>query len=114
MRSLLYIPVIGLALALGGCAETGARLLTDATYLHESASAYVREIHDLRRFVRAECRASMVREIDSLREEGDETVLRRMLAANYPGLVTVDIITGDDLTGVLSSPPGCGTGARAE
>jgi hypothetical protein len=82
----------------------------DAAALYEAARAYTVEVHDLRRFIRAECRASLVREIDDLVEAGDEAALRAMLASNYPGLVTVDIIAEAraDPGGVLAHAPGCG------
>ena len=108
MRRLVYIPVI-LVLFLGGCAEWAARLMEDAAYLHQSGRAYVFETHDLRRFIREECKASLVREIDTLKLSGDEAALRQMLAANYPGLVTTSIIdeARENPSSILAEAPGC-------
>ncbi len=111
MRRLAYILIIIAPLMLlGGCAEWMARLSVDSAALYEASRAYVTEIHDLRRFIRSECRASLVREIDDLVEAGDEAALREILVKNYPGLVTVDIIAEAraDPRGVLAHAPGCG------
>ena len=102
--------VLGLVLALlGGCAETAARFFQQGVYLHEAAAAYVREVHAFRQWVRVECKASLVREIDTLKDAGDEPALRALLTKNYPGLVTFDIIDAarDDPTGILAAAPGC-------
>lgn len=111
MRRLGYIPIyIGISLLLGGCAEWLARASIDSAALYEAGRSYVEEIHDLRRFIRSACRASMVREIDNLIEAGDETALREMLAEHYPRLVTVDTIAEvrADPGGILAHAPGCG------
>ncbi len=103
--------VIALAVLLGGCAETLARVTTDAAYLHEAASEYVREQHQARQNIRQECRASVAREIQQLIEAGDEPALREMLRSAYPPLVTMDIIgraMDNDGNTFLSEPPGCG------
>ena len=104
-----YVLLILAPLLLGGCAEGLARLVTDASYLHETASAYVRETHNLRQWIRSECRASLVREIEALKRAGDEPALREMLAENYPGLVTIDVLKSarDDPAGILAQAPGC-------
>ena len=111
MRKLVYIlTCLVLALSLGGCAGWGARLIEDAAYLHQSGRAYVMEIHNLRRDIRRECWASVMREADELRGNGgDEAAFRAMMASHYPGLVTHDLIKAarEDTTDVLSSAPGC-------
>ncbi len=111
MRRLVYIPTfLLLALLLGGCAEWGARLIEDAAYLHQSGRAYVMEIHNLRRAIRRECWASVMREADSMRQDGgDEAAFRAMMASHYPGLVTLDLIKAarEDTANVLSRAPGC-------
>ena len=99
-----------LVLFLGGCAGWGARLIEDAAYLHQSGRAYVMEIHNLRRDIRRECWASVMREADSMRRDGgDEAAFRAMMASHYPGLVTLDLIKAarEDTTDVLSRAPGC-------
>jgi len=103
---LLSLVLIG---GLGGCAQGLAYAITDAVYLHEAAGAYVREVHGLRQFIRKECQASLVREIEALKRAGDESALREMLAENYPELVTVDVLrqARDDPAGILSQAPGC-------
>ena len=111
MRRLIYIPpFLVLALLLGGCADWAARWLVDSAALYEAARAYVVENNDQRRFIRAECKASLVREIDTMVVAGDEPALRKMLAGHYPDLVTVDIIkkARADPGGALADAPGCG------
>jgi hypothetical protein len=111
-----FAALILAGLLLGGCAGTAARIATDAAYLHETAGAYVREIHAFRQFIRAECKASLVREIDTLRQDGDEAKLRATLAGNYPGLVSVDGImqAQEDPAGILATAPGCNGGKLPE
>ncbi len=101
---------IGLALVLGGCAETIARAAVDAAYLHDAASDYVRETHVLRQAIRKACRASVERDIQRLIEAGEEAALRSMLRDVYPPLVTMDIIDSalEGRSSILSEPPGCG------
>ena len=100
-----YIFPFVVLLALGGCAEFLARGITDATYLHVTAGTYVREVHGFRQFIRQECRASLVREIEAMKRAGDEAALRKMLAENYPDLVTVGLFKSSE--GILSKAPGC-------
>ncbi len=111
-----FAVVIG-ALLLGGCAETLARVTTDAAYLHESASDYVREIHSQRQAIRLLCRNSVARQVQKMILADDEPALRRMLREVYPSLVTMDLIDTalDDDNGVsaFSVPPGCKGGAIA-
>ena len=110
MRWLSGIAPLILLLALGACAETAARGIADATYLHQAAGDYVREVHGFRRFIREKCRESLVREIDTLRGVGDEAALRKMLAGHYPRLVTIDILVAaaeKDGKNILSKAPGC-------
>ena len=106
-----YVLVILAPLLLGGCIgpEFLARLMTDAAYLQVTASEYVREVHDLRQFIRQECRASLMREVDKLKLTGDETALREVLAGSYPDLVTVGLYKAarGDQEGVLARAPGC-------
>lgn len=101
--------IILFGLLLSGCAETAARFVQEGAYLHETADRYVREVHEFRQWIRQECRASLVREIEALRQAGDEEALRAMLAEHYPGLVTIDVLkeARDDPTGILSRAPGC-------
>ena len=113
MRSLYWppgwLPIIVLPLLLGGCAEWAARWVVDSAALYESGRAYVQEIHDQRRFIRSACRASLVREIDNLIVADDEAALRKVLASNYPPLVSLGLIAEarDDPGGLLSHVPGC-------
>ncbi|KKK87560.1 hypothetical protein LCGC14_2752030 [marine sediment metagenome] len=81
----------------------------DAAYLHQASRNFVIERHTFRQWIRAECRASLVRDLEKLQKEGNESGVRALLAANYPGLVTFDIIDAarQDLTGTLSKPSGC-------
>jgi hypothetical protein len=94
-------------LTLSGCIEAGARLVGEATYLADSASAYVREVHDLRRWIREQCFELLKTEIRVLGD--DTTKIRDLLRASYPSLVTVEIVRDvkDEPRSVLSVPAGC-------
>ncbi len=94
-----------LLLGLGGCETLVASAITDVTTLHERARAYAGDIYGLRRFIRQECRASLVREIEALKREGNESALRELLASQYPDLVTVGIFKSSE--GILAQAPGC-------
>ncbi len=108
-KTLIAASAITSGLLLTSCTGFAVRALTDITYLHEAAGDYVREIHGVRQFIRQECKASLVREIDTLKQNGDEKALRELLAKNYPGLVTVDIVSQarENPEGILSKAPGC-------
>ena len=103
------IVLVALLLGLTGCAETAARAIADGTYLQIAAGNYVRDVHAFRKWIRDQCQASLVREIDGIRKTGTEADLRALLEANYPKLVTMDILEAvkDDFDGMLSVPPGC-------
>ncbi len=92
---------------LNGCTGTLVRLVQQGDYLHQAADEYVRDVHDMRRWIRQECRASLQRQINELRKGEDEQGLRAVLARNYPPLVTFDVLADarDDPTGILSKPP---------
>ena len=111
MRILSVISVILAGLLLSGCgAGVVARWMEDAAYLHQSGRAYVMEIHNLRRDIRRECWASVMREADELRRDGgDEASFRAMMASHYPGLVSLDAIKAarEGTTDVLVKVPGC-------
>lgn len=104
-------PIIAiiLALSLTGCAGTLAQMSTDAAYLHAAGSNYVREVHAYRLWVRGECHDMLKMEVDALKADGEYGEARSRLSANYPGLVTLDIISDfeDDPGSVLSEPFGC-------
>ncbi len=105
-----FAAALTLLLMQGGCTETLARFATDASDLHQATSAYMRENVEQRRFVRAECRASLVRQIETLRGENKEVEIQRLLRENYPSLVTLEILNAidDHVTSILSEPPSCG------
>jgi len=107
---MIRLVALGLILLmLGGCAETLARFATDAADLHQATSDYVRENIAARRYVRSECRASLVRQIEALRDEGDEVGIQQVLRDSYPPLVTMDILSKTDrVSDILSTPPSCG------
>ena len=67
MRLLVTILVVVATFFLIGCAELGARFVTDAAYLAESSEAFVREVHDDRRWIRTECREMLRAEVEALR-----------------------------------------------
>jgi hypothetical protein len=103
-----YIPVI-LALFLTGCVEAGARIVEDASYLHQAGRAYVMEVHILRQDIRRLCRDMLMAEVKLLEQEGRTDEARARLRDNYPGLVTLDIAkqARADPEGIMSEPFGC-------
>lgn len=109
MKYTLITLAIASTLFAGGCIEAGAIAIDDARALHESAKGYVKDNHDLRRRVREECREILILEVDMLKALGEYDKARERLAANYPELVTIDIVKAalDDETAPLSEPFGC-------
>ncbi len=108
LRVLSLLLVSGM---MSGCAEPLARLAIDAADLHQATSDYVRENIAQRRYIRAECRASVVRQVETLRAKGNETDVQRVLRDNYPPLITMRIakatIDGQHAE-LLEIPPSCG------
>ncbi len=97
-------------LLLSGCVEAGAIALNDARALHESAAHYVRAVHDARREVRRECWEILMEEVAKLRVAGEYQKARDRLAANYPALVTIDVLSENQEetpSGTLPEPFGC-------
>ena len=108
MRSVL---VLILPLLLGGCAEWAARLMQDTALAHQLSLAYVLENTGYRQDIRRMCWESLLRQADAMRiAGGDELAFRRMLIANYPGLVTVSTAkeASADAGSVLAHPYVCG------
>ncbi len=96
-------------LLLGGCGNAMARFVQQGEFLHRAADDYVRMNVALRVWIRAECEASIERELAQLVEAGDEFAVRAFLTGAYPPLVTFDIIDkiDDGPTGILATPPSC-------
>ena len=106
----LLISLAVLLLALGGCVEVGARAVTNATYLAESAEGYVREVHDDRRWIRATCREMLRAEVMALQADGKYGEAREVLAVQYPELVTFQIVRAyedNDPYALLNHPWPC-------
>jgi hypothetical protein len=104
----LVVPVV-LLLTLSGCAGFASKVIEDADQLHDSARDYVRAVHDARREIRRECWEILMAEVEGLKADGKHAEARERLAANYPKLVTIDVLEDiqNDPTGVLSEPFGC-------
>ncbi len=81
-----------LSLFLTGCAEVSARAIQEAAYLARVADEYVKEQHEIRQWIREECKASLVRQVEDLKRTGDEIAVRDLLAKYYPAPVTITII----------------------
>lgn len=97
------------ALALAGCAEAGAKALTDAAALHDAARAYVNEVHAARKQIRSKCWEMLIMEVNQLAAQGKSGEARARLRENYPPLVTVKIITTaiEDPASLSTEPFGC-------
>ena len=103
MKRYLMLALVALPLVLSGCVEAISRLAVEGAYLADSTSAYVREVHDLRRWIREQCFDLLKIEIRAL---GDDTgKIRQLLIDSYPPLVTVGVVR--DRAGGLFVPFGC-------
>lgn len=102
-----YLVLILTAVLLSGCVAAASRAVTEAGYVAGAASDYVREAHDLRRWIRQQCFDLLKTEIRQLGE--DTKRIRELLIASYPPLVTTDILRAakDDRQSILSRPFGC-------
>lgn len=111
MGNAMKASLAGLAMIvlLGGCVESGARAIGAATYTADKLSDYVRETHDLRLWVRSECREILEDEVKALVAKGETKAARELLRANYPELVTVNILQSisEEGSSPLSEPFGC-------
>lgn len=98
-------------LVLGGCAGTGARVITEGVYLIDAASDYVHENHALRRWVRGKCFELLQQRIKKLDQDGDIDGANELLISSYPPVVTLGIIKNykNDSSSLLSIPFGCYT-----
>ena len=82
-----------LSLFLFGCAEVSARAIQEAAYLARVADDYVKEQHETRQWIRGECKASLVRQVEDLKRTGDEIAVRALLSKYYPAPITIALIT---------------------
>ncbi len=105
------ILIVACMLTLNACVGTLAKLKTEADYLHEAGDQYVRWVHEFRKWIREECKASVTREVDEKKanKEITESAIRKFLREVHPKLVTFDIIdqARKDSTKILAYPPGC-------
>ncbi len=105
------ISIILCIFILTACTGTIAKFKTEADYLHEAGDQYVRWVHDFRRWIREECKASVTREVET--KKNDENIteydIRKFLREVHPKLVTFDIIdqAKKDPSKILAYPPGC-------
>lgn len=101
--------VLVLLLPLAGCVEAGAKVIEDASYLHQAGRAYVMEVHDARRETRRICWEMLMKEVDQLEQQGKWQEARTRLKANYPPLVTMAIAkqAKEDPLGLTAEPFGC-------
>ncbi len=102
-----YLILVLAIVLLSGCVAAAGRAVTEAGYVAGAASDYVREAHDLRRWIRQQCFDLLKTEIRAL---GDDTEkIRELLVASYPPLVTIGILreAKDDSQSILSTPFGC-------
>jgi len=107
-----FLILSSLLLLLTGCAETGARWLTYGAELEIAAVNMVRENGEIRRDIRRLCRERLWERIKRLDEAGKEDEADRLLDANYPAPLTMQLVRAyrDDEAGgftMLSHPWGC-------
>ena len=110
MKTRLLAPIcLALPLGLGGCAELGATLITDARDAHSTARDYVVENVMLRREVRRRCWEIVSSQVDALRAEGQFEEAKDLLRKNYPSLVTVTLVKRaiEEPENISAKPFGC-------
>lgn len=91
-----------------GCAELAATLINDARSLHTAAEQYVSDVHERRREVRRLCWEMLTKEVEALEQSGEFDQAREKLKANYPSLVTTDIVKSAlNKDAPLDEPFGC-------
>lgn len=111
MKTVIFrVIFVAAFIALTGCAEIGARVITDATALHEAARAIVRQNHAFRFWVREQCIESVKRDVVKHMMIQDEEKLRQLLVKHYPQLITVSLAKQamDDPSKISTVPFGCG------
>ncbi len=105
----IYTPII-LALLLAGCVNAGARFITYEAELETALVNMVRENGDTRRTIRAKCRDRLWARVDRLDKAGQEDEADRILDANYPAPLTVQLLKAyksEEGYSALSHPWGC-------
>ena len=105
----LIVGLLG-TIFLGGCAQTGATLSAEGTYLLGAAIDYTHRVHDKRRSIEEQCWLSVMREVDAVRRNGGtEVEVRALLLRSYPPLVTLALLDKiqNNPNSILSLPPGC-------
>ena len=88
----IILPVLISLFLLTGCIEWAARGIMNAEYLATAAENFVREQHETRQWIRVECSDSLKREMDILKQTGDEAAIRELLGSHYPDLVSVELV----------------------
>ena len=88
----IVIPVLLSIFLLTGCVGFGAQAISTGNYLAGVADAFMREQHANRQWIRKECLASLIREVDKLKQKDNEAAVRELLGQHYPDLVTVSIL----------------------
>ncbi len=109
-RNLAIIGLLVLSgMALEGCAETVSRGIVEASYLADTATNYVHEVHSARLWFRMECFEIFKERVKELRDANEPMEASALLIAGYPQLVTVSILRGiyKDKKSILSEPFGC-------
>ncbi len=103
--------VLAAALSLGGCADWYARAVVSAATVYQDGVDYRAENNADRRWVRAQCRSSLERQIEKSKKNAEsEASIRKVLLEHYPGIVSLDALDDarDDPTGILSHALICG------
>jgi hypothetical protein len=104
-------------LLLSGCAEFGAKLVTNANadydYFRGAAANYVKETVDDRVWVRAQCRMGLMMQVSDLQQEGKWEEANALLRSRYTPLITETMWdnreTDESLLSHLQLPHICGT-----
>ncbi len=109
-----FLIIIVCIFSLSGCIQWVAQVAVDANVIYTDAVNLRNEVVEFRKFIRRECKASLVRSIEKIKrsddtEEDIEEKLRQYLAKYYVQPITLAVIKEikNDPEGVLSKAMGC-------
>ena len=103
-----FIVIMTIAATTSGCAELAATAITDARDLHQALRNYAEDVYEARREIRRLCWETFKQRHSALVAEGKYDEANALARANYPGLVSVDLIKSAlEKDAPLDQPFGC-------
>jgi len=115
MRNFIKLSTVFISiLFLNGCGQWVAELMVDSNAIYMDAVNLRNEVVEFRKFIRRECKESLERSIEKIKqsddtEEDNEEKLRQYLAKYYVQPITIALIKEmlDDPNSVLTKAMGC-------